>query len=322
MKAIQVTRIGGPEVLELAEVDEPSPGPAQLLVRVAAAGLNYIDTYHRGGLYPMETPFVLGMEGAGTIEAVGDEVEAFAPGDRVAWTDVLGSDAELVVVPEGRAVAVPDDIDIEIAAAVLLQGVTAHYLATDTFPLTAGSRTLVHAAAGGVGQLLVQVAKIRGAEVFATAGGPEKVEIARRAGADHVIDYTTEDFKEAVERIAGPKAIDVVYDGVGAATFDRGLELLRPRGLMAAFGNASGPPPPLNVLRLSQLGSLFLTRPTMGHYIATTDELERRAADLFGWIEAGQLHVDIGSRYPFAETADAHRALEARRTTGKVLLIP
>jgi NADPH2:quinone reductase len=262
------------------------------------------------------------MEGAGTVEAVGDEVDAFSPGDRVAWTDVLGSDAELVVVPEGRAVAVPDPVDVEIAAAVMLQGVTAHYLATDTFHLEPGHRMLVHAAAGGVGQLLVQVAKLRGAEVFATAGGARKVEIARRAGADHVIDYTAEDFKAAVERIAGPKSLDVVYDGVGAATFDKGLELLRPRGLMAAFGNASGPPPPLNVLRLSQLGSLYLTRPTMGHYIATTDELEGRAADLFGWTEAGQLRVDIGARYPLAETADAHRALEARQTTGKVLLIP
>jgi NADPH2:quinone reductase len=262
------------------------------------------------------------MEGAGTVEAVGDEVDGFAPGDRVAWCDVLGSDAELAVVPEGRAVAVPDGVDLEIAAAVLLQGVTAHYLATDTYPLEAGDRALVHAAAGGAGQLLVQVAKRRGAEVFATAGGPAKVEIARRAGADHAIDYLAEDFKEAVEAIAGTKAIAVVYDGVGAATFERGLELLRPRGMMVAFGNASGPPPPLDVLQLMRLGSLFVTRPTIGNYIATTDELERRAEDLFEWIAAGDLRVDIGRRYPLEQTADAHRALEARETTGKVLLIP
>jgi NADPH2:quinone reductase len=322
MKAIQVTGTGGPEVLSLAEVDEPEPGPAQLLVRVAAAGLNYIDTYQRGGLYPMATPFVLGMEGAGTVEAVGDEVEHFEPGDRVAWCDVLGSDAELAVVPEGRAVSVPDGIDLEIAAAVLLQGVTAHYLATDTHPLQPGDRVLVHAAAGGAGQLLVQVAKRRGAEVFATAGGPAKVEIARRAGADHVVDYLAEDFKAAVEAVAGTKALHVVYDGVGAATFERGLELLRPRGLMVTFGNASGPPPPVDVLQLMRLGSLYVTRPTMGNYIASTEELERRAADLFDWIGAGDLRVDIGSRYPLEETAEAHRALEGRRTTGKVLLVP
>lgn len=322
MRAVHVTRNGGPEVLEPVEVPDPAPGPAQLLVRVAAAGLNYIDTYHRGGLYLMDTPFVPGVEGAGTVEAVGDQVTRFEPGDRVAWADVIGSDAELAVVPEGRAVAVPDRIGTEVAAAVMLQGSTAHYLAIDTYPLSDGDRCLIHAAAGGVGQLLVQTAKRRGAEVFATAGGPEKVDIARRRGADHVIDYRAEDFKVAVEKLAGPKAIDVVYDGVGAATFDQGLELLRPRGLMVAFGNASGPPPPFNILRLSQLGALYLTRPTMGPYIATTEELERRANDLFSWVEAGELAVDIGARYPLAETADAHRALEGRRTTGKVLLIP
>ena len=230
MQAVQVTRNGGPEVLELVEVPDPQPGPNDVLVRVAAAGLNYIDTYHRGGLYPMDTPFVLGMEGAGTVEAAGADVSRFRAGDRVAWADVLASDAELAVVPEARAVAVPDDVDLETAAAVILQGITAHYLAIDTFPLTAGDRCLVHAAAGGVGQLLVQVAKRQGAEVFATAGGPDKVELARQAGADHVIDYQADDFKVAVEKLAGPKAIDVVYDGVGAATFDRGLELLRPAG--------------------------------------------------------------------------------------------
>ncbi|MGH9117877.1 MAG: quinone oxidoreductase family protein [Acidimicrobiales bacterium] len=322
MQAVHVTRNGGPEVLELVEAPDPTPGPTDLLVRVAAAGLNYIDTYHRGGLYPIDTPFVPGMEGAGTVESVGAGVTRFRPGDRVAWADVLGSDAELAVVPERRAVAVPDDLGLDSAAAAILQGITAHYLAIDTYPLGAGDRCLIHAAAGGVGQLLVQMAKRQGAEVFATAGGPEKVELARRAGADHVIDYRAEDFKDAVERLAGPKPLVVVYDGVGAATFDRGLELLRPRGLMVAFGNASGPPPPLNILRLSQLGALYVTRPTMGFYIATTEELERRTGDLFAWMSAGVLTVNVGARYALADTADAHRALEGRRTTGKVLLIP
>jgi NADPH2:quinone reductase len=322
MKAILVRETGGPEVLEYTDVDDPKPGPGQAVVSVEAAGLNYIDTYHRGGLYPLEAPFLIGMEGAGTVEAVADDVTRLAPGDRVAWCDVRGSCAERVAVPAGRAVAVPDDVTSDQAAAVMLQGITAHYLAFDTFPLSEGNRCVVHAGAGGVGQLLIQVAKRRGAEVFATAGGPEKVEIARSLGADHVIDYEAEDFQQAVEREAGPHAIDVVYDGVGATTFDKGLELLRPRGLMVAFGNASGPVPPFDVLRLSRGGSLFLTRPTMGHYIATTEELERRAADLFEWMAAGELTVGIGARYPLAQTADAHRALESRETTGKVLLIP
>jgi NADPH2:quinone reductase len=219
-------------------------------------------------------------------------------------------------------VKVPDGVTTEVAAAVMLQGITAHYLAVDTFPLHEGDRCLIHAAAGGVGQLLVQVAKRKGAQVFATAGGAEKVEVARQAGADHVIDYRETDFKEAVEEIAGPHAVDVVYDGVGAATFDGGLELLRPRGMMVAFGNASGPPAPLDVLRLSRGGSLFLTRPTMGHYIASREELTGRTDDLFEWIAAGELDVRIGARFPLDQAADAHRALEGRQTTGKVLLIP
>jgi NADPH2:quinone reductase len=322
VKAVQVSRIGGPEVLELVEVPEPEPGPGQVLVRVEAAGLNYIDTYQRGGLYPMQVPFVLGVEGAGTVEAVGDEVGEVSVGDRVAWCDAPGSYAELTAVPAGRAVKVPDGVTTEVAAAVMLQGITAHYLAVDTFPLHEGDRCLIHAAAGGVGQLLVQVAKRKGAQVFATAGGAEKVEVARQAGADHVIDYRETDFKEAVEEIAGPHAVDVVYDGVGAATFDGGLELLRPRGMMVAFGNASGPPAPLDVLRLSRGGSLFLTRPTMGHYIASREELTGRTDDLFEWIAAGELDVRIGARFPLDQAADAHRALEGRQTTGKVLLIP
>lgn len=317
-----MSRTGGPEVLEWVEIDDPKAGPGELLVRVAAAGLNYIDTYHRGGLYPIDLPFVPGMEGAGTVEAVGDDVERFTTGDRVGWCDAPGSDAELAIVPAARAVAVPDGIESETAAAVLLQGNTAHYLATDTFPLRPGHRCLIHAGAGGVGQLLIQIAKRRGAEVFATAGGSEKVAVARSAGADHAIDYQADDFKAAVEKIAGPRPLDVVYDGVGAATFDQGLDLLRPRGLMVTFGNASGPPAPVDVLRLSRGGSLVLTRPTMAHYIATTEELERRAGDLFDWIASGELRVQIGARLPLEQTAIAHRALEGRQTTGKVLLIP
>jgi NADPH2:quinone reductase len=240
----------------------------------------------------------------------------------VAWCDVSGSYAELAAIPAGRAVQVPDAVATDVAAAVMLQGITAHYLAFDTFPLHDGDRCLIHAAAGGVGLLLVQVAKRLGATVFATAGGPEKVELARAAGADHVIDYREDDFKAAVEAIAGPHAIDVVYDGVGKATFDGGLELLRPRGMMVAFGNASGPPAPLDVLRLSRGGSLFLTRPTMGHYIAGREELTRRTTHLFEWIAAGELDVRIGARFPLDQAADAHRALEGRQTAGKVLIIP
>ncbi len=322
MHAILVERTGGPEVLRWVEVEDPTPGPDEVLVELAAAGLNFIDTYHRTGLYPVELPFVPGMEGAGVVEAVGAEVSTFRPGDRVAWPLHLGSYAEKVVVPATDLVPVPDEVDLETAAAVLLQGMTAHYLVHDTYPLADGERCLVHAAAGGVGLALVQMAKRLGAEVFATAGGPEKVALAEEAGADHVIDYRARDFAEVIGEIAGPKPLHVVYDGVGAATFDASLELLRPRGMMVTFGNASGPVDPVPPLRLSQLGSLYLTRPTLGDYIATREELEGRARDLFSWIADGSLTVRIGERLPLPEAAHAHELLEARRTTGKVLLIP
>jgi NADPH:quinone reductase len=322
MKAIQIPRTGGPEVMEWTDVDDPVAEPDQVVVDVDAAGVNFIDTYHRTGLYPMELPIVPGLEGAGTVLAVGDATDGIAVGDRVAWTGGLGSYAERVAVGADAVVPVPDSVPSDIAAASMLQGLTAHYLATDTFPLNAGARCLIHAGAGGVGLLLIQLAKMRGAEVFTTVGSEEKAELARAAGADHVILYREVDFGDAIEDIAGPNALDVVYDGVGKSVFDRSLELLRMRGMMVQFGNASGPVDPVSPLRLSRGGSLFLTRPTLFHYIATRPELLRRATDLFGWIESGELDVRIGARFPMEDAVEAHRALEGRRTTGKVLLVP
>ena len=322
MHGIRIAANGGPEVLEWVELDDPAPGPADLVVEVAAAGLNFIDTYQRSGLYPMPLPAMLGLEGAGVVVAVGPDAAGFAEGDRVAWSGVPGSYAERVAVPAASAVPVPDGVDLETAAAVMLQGMTAHFLACDTYPLQEGDRCLVQAGAGGVGLLLIQIAKLRGAEVFTTVGSEDKVELATAAGADHVILYREEDFGDAVEAIAGRRPIDVVYDGVGQATFDRGLDLLRRRGVMVTFGNASGPVDPVLPLRLSQAGSLYLTRPTLGDYIATRKELEGRARDLFSWIAAGRLDVRIGARVALRDAAEAHRMLEGRETSGKVLLLP
>jgi NADPH2:quinone reductase len=304
------------------ELPDPVPGVGEILVETAAAGVNYIDTYQRSGLYQVKMPYVPGLEGAGTVVAVGAGVDLFAVGDTVAWASCPGSYATSVVLPADRAVRVPDGIDLDIAAAVPLQGMTAHYLAIDTYPLGPGSRCLVHAGAGGVGLLLVQIAKRLGAEVFTTVGAPEKAELARAAGADHVILYRDVDFAQAITEIAGPRPLDVVYDGVGKSVFDASLTLLRRRGMMVTFGNASGPVDPISPLVLSSNGSLFLTRPTLFDYIAERSELERRAADLFAWIAAGELDVRIGARYPLSDAAEAHRALEGRRTTGKVLLVP
>jgi NADPH:quinone reductase len=322
VRAISVRGTGGPEVLTLVDRPEPEPGPGDLVVRLAAAGVNFVDTYHRTGLYPMPLPFVPGVEGAGTVVAVGADAEGFAPGDVVAWSDAPQSYAELVRVPAARAVPVPPGVDAERAAAAVLQGLTAHFLTHDTYPLRAGDRCLIHAGAGGVGRLAVQLAKSRGAEVFATVGSVEKAELVRGAGADHVIDYNAEDFGDAVEAIAGPRALDVVYDGVGRATFARGLDLLRPRGMMVTFGNASGAVEPVAPLTLMQKGSLFLTRPTLHDYVATTEELRARAADLLGAVASGSLDVRVGARLPLADAAEAHRLLESRTTTGKLLLIP
>ena len=308
--------------MEWREVPDPEPGAGQILVETAAAGVNFIDTYQRSGLYQVALPYVPGLEGAGTVVATGSGVDGLVAGDRVAWASCPGSYATAVVAPADRVVRVPDGVELDVAAAVPLQGMTAHYLATDTYPLTSGSRCLVHAGAGGVGLLLIQIAKRLGAEVFTTVGSPEKADLASAAGADHVILYRDVDFAEAVTEIAGPRPLDVVYDGVGKSVFDASLTLLRPRGMVATFGNASGPVDPISPLTLSANGSLFLTRPTLFDYIAERSELERRADELFAWIAAGELDVRIGARFALSEAAEAHRALEGRATTGKVLLVP
>jgi NADPH2:quinone reductase len=322
MRAIRIDGFGGPEVLHLADVPDPSPGPGQVVARVEAAGLNFIDVYHRTGLYANALPLVPGMEGAGVVSAVGSGVELWREGDRVAWTGVLGSYAEQVLLPADRAVALPTGIDTRTAAALMLQGLTAQYLCTSTFPLGAGHTCLVHAAAGGVGLLLVQMAKRRGARVIGTVGTEPKAALAREAGADEVILYEQEDFLEAVKRLTGGRGVDVVYDSVGKATAERSLDCLVRRGLVVFYGNASGPVPPIDPLVLLRKGSLFLTRPTLMDYIADRASLEARAAAVLGDAAAGRLKVRIDRRYPLAEAAEAHRALEGRLTTGKVLLVP
>jgi NADPH2:quinone reductase len=322
MWGIQIEEAGGPDVMEWRELPEPTPGPDDIVVEVEAAGLNFIDTYQRSGLYEVPLPYVLGLEGSGAVVWTGEDVEELAVGDRVAWPGSPGSYATLVCLPAARAVRVPETVGHEVAAAIPLQGMTAHYLATDTYPLSEGSRCLIHAGAGGVGLLLIQIAKLRGAEVFTTVGTEEKAELARGAGADHAILYRDVDFAEAIAEIAGPRPLDVVYDGVGKSVFEDSLALLRPRGTMATFGNASGPVDPVSPLTLSSNGSLFLTRPKLFDHIAERSELVRRAADLFDWIESGDLHVRVGEHFALRDAADAHRALEGRQTTGKVLLIP
>ena len=321
MRAVQATQKGGPEVLSLSTVPEPRPQPGEVLVQVKAAGVNFIDTYHRTGLYPLDFPVILGMEGSGVVEELGDDVAGMQPGDRVAWCGQLGSYAEKVAVPAAALSTVPEEVDHEQAAALVLQGMTAHLLVTDTFPLGSNHRCLIHAGAGGVGGLLIQMAKMRGATVFTTVGSSEKADVAREAGADHVINYEEQDFVEEIESMVGPRALDVVYDGVGAVTFSKGLGLLRPMGMMVTYGNSSGPPPEMSPLDLRD-GSLFLTRPMLYDYIASREDLERRAADVFDWVRAGKLTVRIGSRLPLEAAAEAHRALEGRATIGKVLLIP
>ena len=322
MEAIQIVQLGGPEVLKAVQVPDPIPNRGEVVVRVAAAGLNYVDTYHRTGLYPHPLPFVPGQEGTGVVEMVGPDVADLAIGDRVAWTDCYGSYAELVSIPEARAVTVPDDVGMETASAAMLQGMTAHYLVNDTYPVRPGDRCLLYAAAGGVGTLLTQMVRIKGGETFAVVGTEAKREVAKRAGADHVIVSGDGDLADQVEAIAGRRQMAVVYDGVGAATFETSLRLLRRRGMLVAFGNASGPVPPVDILTLSRNGSLFLTRPSLGDYIVERADLERRAADIFDWIGSGRLAVTVGARYPLAEAAEAQRALEGRTTIGKVLLIP
>jgi NADPH2:quinone reductase len=321
MRAIVMSETGGPEVLEWREIEDPEPGPGEALVTVESAGVNYIDTYHRRGLYPVSFPFVPGVEGAGTVTAVGPGVSWPAVDDRVAWFGRPGAYAEQAVVDVDKLVAIPDGIDAPLAAAVSTQGLTAHYLARDTFRLTAGDTCLIHAGAGGVGRLLIQIARHLGVTVYATVSTEEKAAVARDAGANHVILYTEEDFGEACRRISGKdRPFDVVYDGVGRTTFDTGLSLIRPRGTMALFGQASGPVPPVDPQALNTNGSLFLTRPTLGDYVATRGELEKRMASLFQGIADGWLRIHVGGTWPLAEAAEAHRALESRRTTGKLLL--
>ncbi|HEU4676039.1 MAG TPA: quinone oxidoreductase [Motilibacteraceae bacterium] len=320
VRAVLVESNGGPEVLAVRDVEAPTPGTGQLLVQVAAAGVNYMDTYQREGVYQVPTPFVLGSEGAGRVLAVGEGVQDVAVGDRVAWSQAQGSYAEQVLVPAEKAVPVPDGVGDDVAAAVLLQGLTAHYLVTSTYAMSEGDPVLVHAAAGGVGLLLVQLAKARGARVLATVGSEEKAVLAREAGADEVLGY--DGFAGRVRELTGGQGVAVVYDGVGRDTFDGSLAALRRRGLLVLFGAASGQVPPLELQRLNTGGSLFVTRPTLGDYVATREELLWRAGELFGAVASGQLDVRIGGRYPLAEAARAHRDLEGRRTTGKLLLTP
>ena len=322
MRVIRIDGFGGPEVLRLAEVPDPSPGPGQVVVRVEAAGVNFIDVYHRTGLYPNPLPLVPGMEGAGVVTQRGSGVATLREGDRVAWTGVLGSYAERLLLAADRAVVVPSGIGNDTAAAVMLQGLTAHYLCTSTFPLEKGHVCLVHAAAGGVGLLLVQMAKRRGARVIGTVGTEAKAALARAAGADEAILYTREDFLEAVKRLTDGRGVDVVYDSVGRTTAEKSLDCLVPRGMMVFFGNASGPVPPIDPLVLSRKGSLFLTRPTLVHYIADRASLEARASDVLGDVAAGRLAVRVDRTLPLGDAAEAHRALEGRLTAGKVLLVP
>jgi NADPH2:quinone reductase len=322
MKAIRIDSFGGPEVLRLAEVPGPAAGAGEVVVRVEFAGVNFIDVYHRTGLYPNPLPLVPGQEGAGVVEERGSGVAALREGDRVAWTGIPGSYAERVVMPAERAVLVPPKVASDTAAAVMLQGLTAHYLSSSTFPLGNGHACLIHAAAGGVGLLLVQMAKKRGARVIGTVGTEVKAQLARGAGADEVVLYTREDFLQAVKRLTDGRGVDVVYDAVGKATADKSLDCLAPRGMMVVFGNASGPMPPIDPLVLMRKGSLFLTRPNLAHYIADRASLEARAADVLGDVAAARLAVRIDRKLPLAEAAEAHRALEGRLTSGKVLLAP
>jgi len=320
MQAIQVSQTGGPEVLTPVDLPVPSPKPNEALVNIKAAGVNFIDVYVREGRYPTPLPFINGQEGAGVVTEVGSEVTTLKPGDRVAYTSALGSYAEYAAVPASRLVKIPDELDFEQAAAAMLQGMTAHYLLHSSYPLKKDETALIHAAAGGVGLLLVQMAKKIGARVIATAGTQEKAQLARDAGADECIVYTEADFETETRRLSD--GVHVVYDGVGKATFDKDLNVLRPRGYLVLFGGSSGAVPPFDLIKLSQKGSLFITRPTLAHYTLTREELEWRANDVLQSIARGEIKLRIHKVYPLAEAAQAHRDLEGRKTTGKLLLKP
>ena len=322
MKAIRVHQYGGVEALKYEEVPVPEPGEGEARLKVEAIGVNFIDIYHRIGRYQGSLPLTLGQEAAGTVDAVGPGVSGLKPGDRVACASVQGTYADFVVVPAWRLVPIPAGVDSNAAAAVMLQGQTAHYLAHSTFPLQKGDTALVHAAGGGTGQLLVQIAKRRGARVIGTASTEEKAALAREAGADEVIDYVQNDFESDVKRLTNNAGVDVVYDSVGKDTFDKSLKCLRRRGMMVLFGASSGAVPPMDPQILNARGSLFLTRPTLAHYTADRAELLSRTDDLFQWIAAGALKVRIDQTFPLAQVAEAHRYLEGRQSKGKILLIP
>ena len=320
MKAILVKEPGGPEKLELVEVPKPAPGPKQALVRIHAAGVNFIDVYFRTGLYKADIPISLGNEGAGVVESVGPDVTEVAPGDRVAYAMLRGSYAEYALVPAAMLVKLPGHVDFTTAAAAMLQGMTAHYLTHSTYPLKTGESCLVHAAAGGTGGLVVQMAKMRGARVFGTVSTEEKAGIARQHGVDEAILYTSQDFEAEAKRLTGGRGVDVVYDSVGKTTFDKSLNCLRPRGILALFGQSSGPVAPLDPGILNVKGSLYLTRPSLGHYLLTREELLWRAGDVLAWVAEGKLKLRIERMYPLAEAAAAHRDLEGRKMAGKLIL--
>jgi NADPH:quinone reductase len=322
MKAIQVERNGGPEVLQLVDLPAPQPKANEAVVKVSSSGVNFIDIYQREGRYKVPLPFILGQEGAGTVTAIGADVKSVKVGDRVAWTGVLGSYAEYAALPADRLVPIPEGLSEQQAAAAMLQGMTAHYLTHDTYALKRGEAALIHAAAGGVGLLLVQMAHNIGVRVIGTVSTEEKAKLARDAGADEIIFYTKQDFETETKRLTNGKGVDVVYDGVGKTTFEKGLNVLRPRRYMVLFGASSGPVPPFDLAQLSTKGSLYITRPTLTHYIATTEELRARSGAVFEMIAAGKLKLRIERTYKLADAAQVHRDLESRKTTGKLLLIP
>lgn len=322
MKAIQVSEVGGPDVMKLVDLPMPEPKPNEALVKIKAAGINFVDVYYREGRYPAKVPFVPGMEAAGIVVSVGKDVSTVEPGDRVAYAGVLGSYAEYAAVPAATLVSIPESLSFDQAAAAMLQGMTAHYLCHSAYPLRRGEGALIHAAAGGVGRLLVQMAKHVGATVIGTAGSDEKAKLALSTGADHCIVYSKEDFEAETKRLTNGQGVHVVYDGVGKATFDKDLNVLRLRGYLVLFGGASGAVPPFDLIKLSQKGSLFITRPTLVHYTATRDELEQRSGDVLEMIAGGSLELRIHAKYPLEKAEQAHRDLEGRKTMGKLLLIP
>src|SRR6516162_6518465 len=322
MKAVCIHQFGGPEVLQYEEVPTPTPGPGQVLVKLAAAGLNYIDVYQRTGHYSNTLPYTMGLEGSGTVAAVGPQVTSFKAGEPVAYTGVPGAYAEYALVPAESLVRMPAGLDVTVGAAAMLQGMTAHYLAYTTYPLHPGESCLIHAAAGGVGLLLVQMAKQCGARVFGTVSTEEKAALAREAGADEAILYTRQDFETEIKRLTNGHGVNVVYDSVGKTTFEKSLHCLKPLGYLVLYGQSSGPVAPFDPAILSAKGSLFLTRPSLFHYIADRASLEKRAGDVLSWIASGQLKMRIEFTFPLANVAEAHRSLEGRKTTGKVLLIP